>query len=358
MSHKSCVKKHTSKKCGACNTEIFLIEKKNVLPANFDVILGPTNPGENTYNLSAGVASIILFLVGGGGGGSGGTPTITVTSPQSGVGGGGASTIAQLTLALNPKYSTKIVYSVATGGAGGAVDQSGANGGASYLYGVYQKGKNLLDVLPQLPLIAEGGGGGNLNYYPGVPVAVLAGGGGGITNVTSVPLGTGNSNGFPAVGGVGDAIYTVGGSGGNGGGSLFVPPTQGYSVDYTYSGGDIFFLPGGGGGYTGQNGAEIRSPLPIAETPATVPGLAGLNFLPGILAVSVPGEPVLTDQVFPLGGGGGGASYGRGGNGGSTSIPQVLASNGLWGGGGGGGAIGNTGGNGGDGTLIISATSA
>jgi hypothetical protein len=239
-----------------------------------------TTPGTDTFQVPAGVTSIIVKIWGAGGGGGGGG--IGPTGDGDG-GPGYAGGYAQATLSVTPLDTLNIII----GGGGdfgrGASVLSGGGGAGGGITGLWD---GVTSTRANALLIAGGGGGGGGGDNSSATAGGNGGGGGADVGQTGGGSGasTGGTGGTQIAGGFG------GGGEANG---------ENGEIDGTYEGGD-------GGQATGTQGA-------VGGTGTQNGGDGGDEITSGF-----------------SGGGGGGAGYYGGGGGGSSTTGDA-------GGGGGGG---------------------
>lgn len=266
-----------------------------------------------TWTVPDGVTSVNVLLFGGGGGGGytsvSHEPTYEETGTGAG-GGGGGGYMAKSTLTVTPKQTINIT--IGAGGASGAYNTDGNNGGVTS-FGTL--------------LSAQGGGGGKKGtstYTSGKGGDGGTGGSGGGGGSASKRRNSessrynyvqpgGNGGNGAQFGGGGGAYRGNGGNGGQygGGGGAGDGGTAGVGGQY-----------GGSGGAPGKMGSAGTNTTSIADIDFKGEGKGGNGYTSGSEARS---------------GGGGGGYGGNGGNGGSFE-------------GGGGGGYGGNGTNGGYGS--------
>lgn len=277
--------------------------------------------GPWTWTVPEGVAEINLDGIGGGGGGGGGCST---TNARAGGGAGGSGAwLASTRMQVRP--SSSLTITLGAGGAGGAVDTLGADGGPTTVAGltnVQWTGYNASYVAGKLVLPQGQGGnaattssGGNPGVCGGIYSAgtSYAGGAFGTANAASPAVpGTGSQLGNELTNTIFCAAYSLGGYPGSGGGGA---STTG-SVAGAAGGGGVGFgrslfgfsyndnisTAGGTNGTTSFGGGGVGAPSAYGY-----PGAGGGN----ATGTSQAGGNA---SGYGAGGGGGGGS-GAGGNG-------------------------------------------
>ena len=240
-------------------------------------IRGP-KPGPVRYEFPA-----TIWLAGGGGGGAG-------ASGFTGATGGAGSTIVSASLAITPNVTYEV--EVGVGGIGGATNDNGTDGGASFFYAY----TNNYDS--PVTMSCEGGQRGLKGDFPGPNSGT-----GSVEYTTTTENFPGFTGGLTYVGSIGGQPATAmgggAGAGGNGidGGADFVKAGNGGTgISLPYIG----QVAGGGGAGAGSDTVNTSG------TGTFGGGNGGAN----------QGAPGTDATALAAGGGGGGASAVTGGSGG------------------------------------------
>lgn len=299
-----------------CDVQRFLVGQNTALA------IASSATGWQTWVKPPWAKMVHIMFASAGGGGGGGKTGASLTVRGGGGGGGSGMGICLLVPAI--ALPRTIVVVVGRGGAGGAADLTGTQGGYSAIYAppLDMTGSTSFSIMH-----GQTGGAGGTAGTGAAGAGGTPGGAGGIARLRNYFCGATST----------EWSGSTGGSGGTPGGAA---PTGGSSV------GNVWAGSGGGAvsvtDVTQAGGTVANYPYPPGRHGAagTAGGGAGGNQpWPGWDADELP-------LLFPSTGGGGGTAAAVGGVGGDGYFV-------TGGGGGGGGTTGGAGGRGGDGFCII-----